>query len=326
MELSCGLPAGRDVPALAQRAEDLGYARVWVYDSPALYHDVWMTLARTAEATSRIGLGPGVLVPHLRHVLVTASALATLAELAPGRAIAAVGTGFTARMTLGQRPLAWKRVADYLRALRALLRGERAGVDGRAVQMLHPEGYAPARPIELPILVAANGPVGLAVARELGDGVLAIATPQPGFAHSALFQMGTVLRDGEDLRSPRALEAIGPAVAAVYHGAYEARGAEGVDPLPGGKAWREELERIPEDVRHLHVHEGHLVRLGERDRRHVAPEIAAGMLAGTPDQIREKFAAYEAAGCSEVVYAPSGDIRAELEAMAEAAAALVSSR
>ena len=68
-------------------AESLGYERVWFYDSPALYEDVWMVMALAAERTSRIGIGPAVLVPDLRHVLVTASALsrAYLARFLPGR-------------------------------------------------------------------------------------------------------------------------------------------------------------------------------------------------------------------------------------------------
>ena len=37
---------------------------------------------------------------------------------------------------------------------------------------------------------------------------------------------------------------------------------------------------------------------------------------GTPEQIREKAAALEAAGCTEIFYAPIGDIEAELRAMA----------
>ena len=35
----------------------------WLYDTPALCCDVWMSLAMAAERTSRIGLGPAVLVP-----------------------------------------------------------------------------------------------------------------------------------------------------------------------------------------------------------------------------------------------------------------------
>src|SRR5262245_19890750 len=104
-KISCGFPPRRDAPELARRAEELGYARVWLYDSPALYGDVWIGLARIAEATQRIGLATGVAVASLRNVMVTASAIATLEELAPGRLVCALGTGFTARRALGQAPM-----------------------------------------------------------------------------------------------------------------------------------------------------------------------------------------------------------------------------
>src|SRR5204863_1453424 len=183
MELSCAFPAAVGHVEHAALAESLGYRRVWFYDSPALYEDVWMVLALAARETSRVGLGPAALVPDLRHVLVTASAIATLEELAPGRAIVAIGTGFTGRMVLGQRPLPWSFVERYVRSLRALLRGEQVEVGGRLVQMIHPEGYGPSRPIATPILVGANGPKGLAVANELGDGVMCAFNPQPGWDH-----------------------------------------------------------------------------------------------------------------------------------------------
>src|SRR5438874_4383426 len=107
MEISCSFATSLDTPEHIVLAERLGYRRAWCYDSPALYPDVWMTLARAAERTSRIELGPGVLVPNLRHVLTNAAAVATLVALAPRRVVVGVGSGLTARLALGQRPLAW---------------------------------------------------------------------------------------------------------------------------------------------------------------------------------------------------------------------------
>lgn len=90
--LTCAFPPSRDVPEYARLAEHLGYERLWLYDSPALYGDVWLTLGRVAECTTTIGLGTGVAVPSLRHVMVTASAIASIEELAPGRLVAAFST------------------------------------------------------------------------------------------------------------------------------------------------------------------------------------------------------------------------------------------
>ncbi|HUR73872.1 MAG TPA: LLM class flavin-dependent oxidoreductase [Sporichthya sp.] len=82
LEMSCVLAPSDESPEHARVAEELGYRRAWFYDSAALYPDVWVQLCRAAERTERIGLGPGVLVPSLRHPMTTASAIATLVSLA----------------------------------------------------------------------------------------------------------------------------------------------------------------------------------------------------------------------------------------------------
>ncbi|SPM30547.1 Flavin-dependent oxidoreductase, luciferase family (includes alkanesulfonate monooxygenase SsuD and methylene tetrahydromethanopterin reductase), partial [Mycobacterium terramassiliense] len=88
----------------AKAIQDAGAHRLWLYDSPALYGDIWIALARVAEATS-LPLGTAVAVPSLRHPLVTASAIASIEELAPGRLNVALGTGYTARRAMGHKPI-----------------------------------------------------------------------------------------------------------------------------------------------------------------------------------------------------------------------------
>lgn len=101
----------------------------------------------------------------------------------------------------------------------------------------------------------------------------------------------------------------------IWHGTDEAAGA-GVDSLPGGKGWRAEVEAFPERSRHLYVHEGHLVALTARDRRNLAPELAAATFSGTPAQLRERAAGLAAQGVAEILYWPMGpDIAAELTRM-----------
>ena len=123
LTLSCAFATSPETAEHARIAEDLGYARAWFYDSPALYPDVWVQLCRAAERTTRIGLGPGVLIPSLRHPMVSAAAIATLVGIAgPERVAVGVGSGFTGRLTMGQRPLRWSHVSAYARVLRALQR------------------------------------------------------------------------------------------------------------------------------------------------------------------------------------------------------------
>jgi 5,10-methylenetetrahydromethanopterin reductase len=210
-------------------------------------------------------------------------------------------------------------VEAWLRALRGLLRGETVEHEGARLRMLHPEGFSPPPPLETPVLVAANGPRGLAVARALGDGVMCVGQPQPGFDWCALLGFGTVFEPGEDWRTPRVLGAIGPAIAVIYHGTWEVDPAR-LDHLPGGRAWREEIERFPAAERHLAVHEDHLVALPERDRRHLAPELGGTTISGPPEAVRDRLEGLARAGCTELLYAPLGpDVPRELRAMAEVA-------
>jgi 5,10-methylenetetrahydromethanopterin reductase len=317
LEISCAFATSPDTPDHIVIAERLGYRRAWCYDSPALYPDVWMTLARAAERTHRIGLGPGVLIPSLRHPMANAAAIATLVDLAPGRVVVAVGSGFTGRLTMGQRPLRWSYVSSYIRALRALLRGEEVEWEGAMIRMLHPHGFSPPRPIDVPLLVGTGGPKGLEVARELGDGIFTTGA-QDGFPWVARLTFGTVLEPGEDPGSERSMAAAGHAAAVAFHGAYE-RGA--VDRLPGGAEWRRQIERVPERSRHLAVHEGHLIAPNAVDRSVLTGEmLTRGGLAGDAAAQRARLARFASEGTTEVAYQPAGpDIERELTAFARMA-------
>src|SRR2546421_12887045 len=104
MKLSCVFAPLMDTPDDIAIAERLGFERAWIFDTPHQSPEVFMTLCRAAERTDRIGLGPGVLVPSLRHPMVAAAATATLATLAPGRVAVAFGTGFTGRREWARTP------------------------------------------------------------------------------------------------------------------------------------------------------------------------------------------------------------------------------
>jgi 5,10-methylenetetrahydromethanopterin reductase len=316
MELSCAFPPRPDLPELVSHAESIGYRRAWVYDSPALFGDCWMSLARCADATSTIGLGPAVLVPSLRHPMTNAAATATLAQLAPGRTSVALGTGFTGRFVLGKAPMTWAATERYLQQYLGLLRGETVEIDDAAARMIHPDGFVAARPVDVEVLVGANGPKGLAVAERVGaDGVVSIFGAQPGWDRCALFAYGTVLDDGESPDAPRVLDAAGPGAAVVLHGMYEADPSL-LDALPGGPRWRGEIESFPRAERHLHTHEEHFVGMTERDRAAVdASLITSTTWTGTREQLGERLEDIGAAGVTEFMYAPMGsDPRRELEA------------
>src|SRR5919199_5973560 len=201
MEISCAFPTTLDSPEDVALAEDLGYVRAWLYDTPQQSPDVWMMLALAAQRTRRIGLGPGVLVPSLRHPMVNAAGTAALAALAPGRVAVAFGTGFSGRRAMGYRAIPWSFMDAYIRAYRGLLRGETVEWEGARMRMLHPPGHAAPRPVEVPVIVGALGPKGAAVARDLGDGLF-VTLQIPEFAtefdHVSYLFWGTVFDENEE--------------------------------------------------------------------------------------------------------------------------------
>jgi 5,10-methylenetetrahydromethanopterin reductase len=322
VEISCGFPPGPHVVDHIVEAERLGYERAWLFDSPALYSDIWVIAALAAQRTSRIALGPAVLVPNLRHPLAQASAIATLEQLAPGRVAVAIGTGFTGRMAMGHTALTWAYTRRYIEQLRALLRGEKVEVDGAIAQMLHGPDFAPPFPIETPIVVAANGPKGMAVARDLGDGVMTIGSGEPEFDWCSVLAFGTVLDAGESAGSERAFAAAGPGLTVVYHAMYEGDPAS-VDALPNGVEWRKQLEEVPEAERHLAIHKEHMVSVTERDRPLLDGDLLKAFTwTGEAAEVRARIDALAAAGATELLYAPMGpDVSRELRTFMEMATA-----
>src|SRR4029077_12353594 len=213
---------------------------------------------------------------------------------------------------------------EYVTALRALLRGETVQWDGVAIRMLHTDGFLADRPVDVEVLIGADGPKGTAVAERVGDGVFAAGVPNPAAAGRpySLLQFGTVLDDGEDVHSRDVMNRAGHGLAVVFHAFYERGGADAVLGLPGGRQWVDAIQAIPAAERHLVTHEGHLVRLTAGDEEAVA--LAAELLpqftfTGTATQLRDRVAEYGAGGVTELVYQPAGpDVAVELGRMMDA--------
>jgi len=143
------------------------------------------------------------------------------------------------------------------------------------------------------------------------------------FEWSAQLVPATVLDPGEPLTSEHVKESAGPWYAILAHGAWESN-HEAVDGFPGGADWRKEIEsRRPPREQHLLVHEGHASTVTDFDR--ILVDAAGDGITGISwvaeaDGIRSKLKEAEAAGATEIVFAPAGpDIPRELRALAEAA-------
>jgi 5,10-methylenetetrahydromethanopterin reductase len=328
MDITCAFPTTLETPDHVKIAEDLGYGRAWLYDTPQQSPDVWMALALAAVKTDRIELGPGVLVPSLRHPMVNAAGTAALVALAPGRVVVGFGTGFTGRRAMGYGSITWADTERYIDAYLALLRGETIEWEGARMRMLHPTGNAPARPIEVPIFLSAFGPKGTEIARRRGYGLFAApGTFPPGvFEHVACITFGHVRTDNERAGNPAELAAMGAGWALTYHLTYEFAGPDAVRTIPGGDAWLAAIDQHPPDERHFAVHTNHLIAMNDADRAawDGGGSVTAEQLTvtGTTGQVQERIAQLAEMGVTEIAYQPQGsDIPGELERFIAAAKA-----
>jgi 5,10-methylenetetrahydromethanopterin reductase len=327
MEISIGVVPGPDAVRRAQLAEELGFARVWLYDSAAIYEDIWMNLTEIVANTS-IDVGTAVLVPNLRHVMTTASAIATLERMAPGRLTAAFGTGLTARWVLGKSALSWATLRTYVEQLHGLLHGETVTIAGARAQMIHLPHLAAQRPIATPLLMSALGPKGLAITAEMVaegtiDGLIDTEGADGEFGRRVQMVSGTVLDSGEDGSSARVRDAVGPWFVVGHHYVWQ-QYPEVLPAMPAGTEWLAGIEADrPEGERHLIVHEGHVTDVSSRDRQILDAATDESILAagwvGEKDAIAERAAAAAARGVTELLYTPAGsDVEREMRAFAAA--------
>jgi len=159
-----GEPLG--VGAEMRRAEQLGYDRFGVWDSPALFREPWTTLASVARDTERIRLGTWVTNPLSRHPVVTAASAATVDDLAPGRVYIGIGAGGTGVWHLGLDTGTLVELESYVLAVRSLLESGRARWHDREVSMRW------AGPRRIPIILAAHASRSLRLAGRIADGVV----------------------------------------------------------------------------------------------------------------------------------------------------------
>ena len=172
------------VLACAQAAEGAGLDDLWVPDHIAIppddaagsggrYLDPLATLAYLAAATTRIGLGTGVLVLPYRPALATAKWVATIQERSGGRLLLGVGTGWMQaefRAVGVAREERGRRTDATLDLLRRCFDADEVEENGQPFLFLP----RPARP---PIFVGGAAPHALERAVRFGDGWMPMGGP-----------------------------------------------------------------------------------------------------------------------------------------------------
>src|ERR1051325_3155933 len=140
----------KEVAEWCRAAEDCGFERVGLVDSQSIYRELYVTCTAGLQTTSSIQVGPRVTNALTRHPSVTASALVTLAELSKGRVFAGIGTGDSALINIGLKPVKLAARGAFLKTTRALMRAETVQSNGSKLRLTW--GKA-----EVPIYVSAHG-------------------------------------------------------------------------------------------------------------------------------------------------------------------------
>ncbi|HUY38032.1 MAG TPA: LLM class flavin-dependent oxidoreductase [Candidatus Binataceae bacterium] len=131
------MPSAETIARVAERAEDWGLDSFWLSDhllAPSPELDVVATLSLIASRTSRMKLGPSVLLLNLRHPLMAAKSFASLDYLSGGRMVMAVGTGSNLAdyAACGISPDArGKRLDEGIEVLRTVWKDRQASYHGR---------------------------------------------------------------------------------------------------------------------------------------------------------------------------------------------------
>ncbi len=284
-----GTPTVDGLRDYVRTARDLGYAAVSANDH-LVWRRPWLdgptALAAVAGDAGEMALATSIALPVVRHPVVVAKTLSSLAALTGSRVIGGLGPGSSqgdydaVGVPFAER---WARFDESMSVVRTLVRGE-ATTGGT---FYGPAG--PLAPVREPPPEVWFGSWGsdrrLASMAAVADGWFASAYN----ATPAEFAAARIRLDGHLVAAGRDPEAFPDAVAT---------------------AWALVTDKPGERDRVLHDLLGPL--LG-RD-----PETLGNLPVGSPAQCAEALAAYAEAGAGLILVWPLRDARAQLELLAEA--------
>jgi len=344
MDFGCVFFGNVNVHPAVALAERRGFTHAWLYDSQMLTSDVYASLALCAVNTKKIVLGPGVTNPASRIAPLTACSIASINALAPGRVILGIGTGNTARRTLGMPAARLDVLRDHVRVCRDLLAGKttpyQEGERRRMIRFLNPRSGAININKKVPIYVSASGPKTLELAGEIADGVILFGAVGPSLINFCMDHLRTgaerarrdpkkiytlcmtafhLTRPGEKLDSTRVRRAVGPFVSS----SSNIFAFSSPNPLDLPSDVRDDLVAFknayrtpdePIETRHLTLYREYLRGFRKEHESLVTDKmIRATTLTGTREEVAESVHAMGAAGIRQVAIQPITDPKETIE-------------
>ena len=295
----------------ARAAEAAGAASLWFAQHMG-YREAFLCAAAAAGVTRQATLVPTAISPYLWPPLPAAMSIATLGELAPGRAVLTVAVGNILNLAeSGIEPVKpIKVIREYVQALRGLLAGDAVQLEGE-VNTLRGAHLEFLKGAAIPIYVASTGPQMLQLAGAIGDGVvlstgLTLATTRRCLDYAA----AGAQRKG---REPSAVRRVGFINLAVSEDGKSARAAalRKLAFLFRSRGHADNIKSSGLDIDHDAI----MAACSRRDLDGAVallPEQAASVfaVAGTPRECRERLQEYLSVGLDEPVVEISGSAEA----------------
>lgn len=332
-----------ETPDLVARADELGFDSAWFIDSPMMFGDVYVSMGLAAARTSNITLATGVTNPVLRLAPLTASALASLNALAPGRIVMGIGTGYTATGALDLPVAKHATLRRYVDEVRGLLAGEDVIVeyaDGNSRYAGFVAKEYPGINVKDPVVVcvAAAGPKLLHAAAKYADMILLGGVSDPTLVRAAV----DIIRTS---RIEAGLEPDGVRVAATpsayltdrdvdlrdptdFEQLRELLGPKSLSPAGNFSRLAEQSPAVSDDIRrdfvavrgaygpdtvtdgdpatwHIRRYRGYMQSLSDEQRQLVTPALLRGTtICGSARQCIDQIDELHEAGLDEVVLSP----------------------
>ncbi|HML21188.1 MAG TPA: LLM class flavin-dependent oxidoreductase [Aggregatilinea sp.] len=316
----------RDAIEYVQYAEARGFEAVWQAES-RLVRDAIVPMAAYGATTKRIKIGSGVVNNWTRNAALTAATFLTLDDLAPDRMILGIGAWWdplAANVGIKRdKPLLAMRehitvVRDLLAMKNVTFNGEFVKVNGIELDIVHGRR----EPRNVPIYIGATGMKMMALAGEIGDGVLLNYLVSPAYNATALEN----LEKGAKLSGRTVDEIDRPQLVVCSVDSDRKKALDGARKLVTQYLGQQPHIMKASGVSSEVLDEIHQVLTWpateeqiERAMELVPDEVVQLITAsGTPDEVRAKVREYISAGCTCPVLYPLGpDVRMMIDTFAQ---------
>ncbi|MDP9129617.1 MAG: LLM class flavin-dependent oxidoreductase [Candidatus Binatota bacterium] len=292
---------------LAQLADDIGMDSIWMSDH-LCFRDSFTTAMALLASTNKIKVAAAPASPYSRNPMITAMAIATMDEFAPGRVIGSPGTGNAAALKEAgmESPHPLQTMREYVEILRRYLQGETVNFHGKMFQINGAKmGFIPAAPIKMYITAVRSRMLQLG--GEIGDGVLLSAGCAPGYIRKCADDIAAGAKKGG--KSGADVDVAGFVTAAVSDSAKEA--------IEANKHFLAYIFRNVHHAENIRLGGGHVDQEGlaaavaKRDwdaaKKFISDEVVfAHSVAGTPGDCAKQLEAFTKGGLDLPIVLPTG--------------------